>query len=194
MAENEGEKVPDTGKGSGETNRQTDQVKTDSGIRMQNIDPVYILQPLIVVALSVGLIFYWRKTRCFSRYALIFSLVAYAGAILLKVIVQLITLNAFVSAFGSASIATGLYYGLQTVIFEVGGAFVVARYAVARGRFTKKDAGAYGISLSFWENGVYLGLFSLISIVSIYAVLAVGPTTDCAAGLQRTANQSVFPI
>jgi hypothetical protein len=144
---------------------------------MQNIDPVYILQPLIVVALSVGLIFYWRKTRCFSRYALIFSLVAYAGAILLKVIVQLITLNAFVSAFGSASIATGLYYGLQTVIFEVGGAFVVARYAVARGRFTKKDAGAYGISLSFWENGVYLGLFSLISIVSIYAVLAVGPTT-----------------
>ena len=98
----------------------------------------------------------------------------YAGAILIKVVFQLLTANAIVSTFGSDSIARGLYYGLQTSILEVGGAFVAARYAVSRRRFSEKDAGAYGISLAFWENGVYLGLFSLISLVSIYAVLAIG--------------------
>ncbi len=106
-----------------------------------------------------------------------FSLVAFAGAILLKFIFQLFTVNAVISTFGTASIATGLYYGLQTAIFEVGGAFLVARYALSRGRFAEKDAGAYGISLAFWENGVYLGIFSLISIVSIYVVIAAGPAT-----------------
>jgi hypothetical protein len=144
---------------------------------MQNIDPLYILEPIIVIALSAGLILYWRQKRSFTRYALIFSLVAYAGAILVKIIVQLFTANSVLSAFGSESIATGIYYGLQTSLFEVGGAFLVAKYAVSRNRFSQKDAGAYGISLAFWENGVYLGIFSLISIVSIYAVLAFGPAS-----------------
>lgn len=143
---------------------------------MQNIDPLYILEPVVVICLSTSLILWWRnRDKRFTRYALIFSLVAYAGAILVKVIFQLLTVNTVIATFGSESIATGLYYGIQTSLFEVGGAFLVARYAVTRGRFTEKDAGAYGISLAFWENGVYLGLFSLISIVSIYAVLASGP-------------------
>lgn len=143
---------------------------------MQNIDPLYILQPIVVILLSIGLILYWRHSgRSFTRYALIFSLVAYAGAILIKVIFQLFTVEAVISAFGGDSVVTGLYYGLQTCILEVGGAFLVARYAVSRERFSEKDAGSYGISLSFWENGVYLGLFSLISLASIYAVLAIGP-------------------
>lgn len=144
---------------------------------MQNIDPLYILEPVVVICISTGLIFWWRgrKGDRFTRYALIFSLVAYVGAILVKVVVQLFTVNAVDTTFGSESVATGLYYGIQTSVFEVGGAFLVARYAAVRGRFTEKDAGAYGISLAFWENGVYLGLFSLISIVSIYAVLATGP-------------------
>jgi hypothetical protein len=143
---------------------------------MQNIDPLYILEPIIVIALSVALILYWKFSgRSFTRYALIFSLVAYAGAIIVKILFQLLTVNAVQAAFGSESIATGLYYSLQTVFFEVGGAFVVARYAISRKRLSEKDAGAYGISLAFWENGVYLGIFSLISLVSIYAVLVVGP-------------------
>ena len=145
---------------------------------MQNIDPLYILEPLVVIALSVALILYWKFSgRSFTRYALIFSLVAYAGAIIIKILFQLLTVNAVQSAFGSESIATGLYYGLQTVFFEVGGAFIIARYAISRKRLSEKDAGAYGIALAFWENGVYLGIFSLISVISIYAVLAVGPAT-----------------
>jgi hypothetical protein len=145
---------------------------------MQNIDPLYILEPAVVIAICVGLILCWWQTgRRFTRYALIFSLIAYAGAILLKVIFQLLTVNALISTFGSTSVAAGFYYGIQTAVFEVGGAYVIARFAVSRGRFTEKDGGAYGISLAFWENGIYLGLFSLISLVSIYGVLAAGPPT-----------------
>jgi hypothetical protein len=143
---------------------------------LQNIDPLYILEPVVVIALSVALILYWKFSgRSFTRWALIFSLAAYAGAIIIKVVFQLLTVNTVTSTFGTASVATGLYYGLQTVILEVGGAYVVAVYAVSRKRFSERDAGAYGISLAFWENGIYLGLFSLISLVSIYAVLATGP-------------------
>lgn len=162
---------------------------------MQNIDPLYILEPVVVIALSAGLIIYWRFSgRKFTRYDLLFALVAYAGAILLKVIVQLLTVNAVESAFGSVSVATGLYYGLQTVFFEVGGAYVVARYAVSRQRFSEKDAAPYGISLAFWENGIYLGLFSLISVVSIYAVLATGPagTAQQVYNALQTGQASLF--
>src|SRR5579862_1122734 len=102
---------------------------------MQNIDPLYILEPVVVIVISVGLILYWRKTRSFSRYALIYSLVAYAGAIAAKVIIQLFTAVSVVSAFGQVSIATGIYYGIQTSLFEVGGAFLVAKYAVSKKRF-----------------------------------------------------------
>ncbi len=132
-----------------------------------------------MIALSVALILYWKLSgRQFTRYALIFSLVAYAGAIIIKVVFQLLTVNAVDTTFGNESVVTGLYYGLQTSFLEVGGAYVVARFAVSRKRFSEKDAGSYGISLSFWENGIYLGLFSLISLVSIYAVLAAGPTAS----------------
>ena len=115
---------------------------------MQNIDPLYILEPVIVIALSVGLILYWRQKRSFTRYALIFSLVAYGGAILVKIIVQLFTANSVLSTFGSESIATGIYYGIQTSLFEVGGAFLVAKYAVSRNRFSQKDAGFR----RYWSN------------------------------------------
>jgi uncharacterized membrane protein YhfC len=144
---------------------------------MQNIDPLYILEPLVIIVLTVSLILYWRRKHGFSRYVFLFSLIAYAGAILTKVVVQLLTIQVVINAFGSQSIGLGLYYGIQTSLFEVGGAFLVARYAVERKRLSENEAGSYGISLAFWENGVYLGLFSLISLVSIYAVLAVGPAT-----------------
>jgi hypothetical protein len=162
---------------------------------MQNIDPLYILEPVIVIALSSGLILYWRQSgRSFNRYALIFSLVAYAFAILAKFVIQLFTINSVVSVFGAESVALGLYYGIQTSVLEVGGAYVVARYAISRKRLSEKDAGAYGISLAFWENAIYLGLFSLISLVSIYFILAAGPaaTAQQVYSALRSGQASLF--
>ena len=51
---------------------------------MQNIDPVYMLQPIVVIAFSVGLVIYWAFKRNFAGRVLLYSLVAYGGAIALK--------------------------------------------------------------------------------------------------------------
>lgn len=74
--------------------------------------------------------------------------------------------------FGSPSVVVGLYYGLQTVVFEVGLAFVVARYAVSRGKLGKNDAEAFGLGFGFWENAILLGAFSLVNLLAYYFILS----------------------
>jgi hypothetical protein len=103
---------------------------------------------------------------------LVYSLLAYAGAIALKYLVQIPTASLVFGTFSEASLASALYLGLQTVVFEVGGAFLVARYAFSRGKFEARDAEAYGIGLAFWEDGVLLGFIPLINLVAIYVLLA----------------------
>ncbi|MDG6994751.1 MAG: YhfC family intramembrane metalloprotease [Nitrososphaerota archaeon] len=144
---------------------------------MQNIDPVYFLQPIVVIAFSVGLVIYWAFKRSFAGRVLVYSFFAYAGAIATKYIVQIPTLNYVVSLYGAHSWQLGLYYGVQTMIFEVGGAFLVARYAFSKSKMNLKDSEAYGIGLSFWENGVLLGILSLLNLVSVYFILAAGPSS-----------------
>jgi len=85
----------------------------------------------------------------------------------LKDVVQELTASAVISQFGFQSVAVGVYFGVQTGVFEVGLAYIVAVYAVKRGSLHLKDAEGYGFSLAFWENGVLLSLLTLINIVSI---------------------------
>jgi hypothetical protein len=138
---------------------------------MQNIDPLYLLFPLVVIGLSFGLVIYWSRKRCFSRWAILYSLLAYAGAIALKYIVQIPTINAVESASGHSPLVLGLYYGIQTGVFEVGGAFLVASYAVSKGRFSSRDGGAFGLGLAMWENGVLIGALTLVNYIAYYAIL-----------------------
>ena len=141
---------------------------------VQNIDPVYFLTPLIVVGFSAGLVLYWRLTRRFSPWVLLLSLLAYAGAIAIKVVFQALTLNPFLAVSGGDAVALGAYYGLQTVVFEVGGAFLVARYAFKRGKIAARDAEGYGIGLAFWENGVLLGGSLLLDYLLFFLVRSGG--------------------
>ena len=141
---------------------------------MQNIDPVLFLQPAAVIAISVGLTVYWRRRRRFAGVVLVLSLIAYAGAIAIKGVVQSFSAAAVTSAFGSASLQTGLYYGVQTSVFEVGLAYLVARYAVSRKMIEGADAEAYGISLAFWENAVLLGALTLLNLAANYLLIADG--------------------
>jgi hypothetical protein len=141
---------------------------------MQDIDPLLILQPLVYLAMSVGLVLYWRLRRTFRGVVLVLAFAAYAGAIAMKEVFQALTLGAVTSAFGAVSVQTGLYFGLQTSVFEVGLAYLVARYAVSKRRVTGADAEAYGISLAFWENGVLLGALSLLSVSLTYVLIAQG--------------------
>jgi hypothetical protein len=144
---------------------------------MQNIDPIYFLQPILTIAFSAGLVIYWHFKRKFTGGVLIYSLLAFAGAIALKVAVQAVTYNAFLGVFKGNLSALGIYFGVQTVFFEVGGAFLVAAWAFSRGKMNLKDAEAYGLGLGFWENAVLLGALSVFNLVSVYLALAFGGAT-----------------
>ena len=141
---------------------------------MQNIDPLFIIEPVIVIGFSVGTVLYWNRKHGFSRAVLGLSLLAYGGAIGLKVLFQYLTAPAFLTASQSSVWLLGLYLGLQTVIFEVAGAFLVARFAISRGKMKRNDAVAYGLGLAFWENGVFLGVIALLSTISYFIVLSQG--------------------
>jgi DNA-directed RNA polymerase subunit RPC12/RpoP len=152
---------------------------------MQNIDPLYFLTPIIVIGFSFGLILYWRFKRCFSKWVLIYSAVAYFGAIALKYAIQIPTINSVETAFGNSPVVLGIYYGVQTGVFEVGGAFLVAVIAVSRNNFRARDAGGYGLGLAFWENGILIGLVTLIDYATYYSILS-NPSSPLAQILYPT--------
>ena len=140
---------------------------------MQNIDPLYFLSPLVIVAFSFGLVIFWRRKKCFTKWAFLYSLLAYAGAIALKYAVQIPTIHAVESATGNNPLIMGLYYGIQTGVFEVGGAFLVASYAVSKGHFGSRDGGAFGLGLAMWENGVLIGAATLVNYIAYYTILGL---------------------
>ena len=107
-----------------------------------------------------------------GRAVLILSFLAYAGAIAIKAVLQALTLNGFEARFGSNAVALGLYFGIQTVVFEVGGAYIVAAWAVSRHKLQAKDAEGYGLSLALWENAGLLGVLGLVSLVTVYVTLS----------------------
>ncbi len=139
---------------------------------MQNIDILFALQPIIVIIIASALLVYWYFKRRFHLSVLLYSFIAYTVAIALKYAVQIPTITAVTSYFGSNSVGLGVYYGFQTVIFEVGIAYLVAWYVVSHGKLEKKDAEAYGSGLAFWENAALLGILSLINLFAYYSILS----------------------
>ena len=139
---------------------------------MQNISPLNFLQPVVTILFSFGLVVYWRNKHTFSRYVLIYSLLAYAGAIAAKVVLQTLTASAFDGVVESNLVIFGLYLGLQTVFFEVGGAYLVAKFSISRGKINNREAEAYGLGLSLWENGILLGILPVINLIIYYATLS----------------------
>ncbi len=136
---------------------------------MQNINLIFILQPAITIAVCTALMLYWYKKRHFHANIWLYSLVAYAAAIALKYAVQLPTIG---SVSGAGPVVLGLYYGLQTVFFEVGLAYVIAYFAVKRGNMDRRDAEAYGSGLGFWENVALLSALSLVNLIAYYFILS----------------------
>jgi uncharacterized membrane protein YhfC len=141
---------------------------------MQNVDPIFILEPVIVIGVSIATLLYWHWKEGITKYVLGFSLLAYGGAIAAKVAFQYLSAPSFLSISQGSLWSLGLYLGLQTVIFEVGGAFLVARFAVSRHRMKKKDGVAYGLGLAFWENGILIGATSLLNILFYSITIARG--------------------
>ncbi len=120
----------------------------------------------------LALLILYRK-RGLELAVLAISAVSYFLAIALKTVLQSFTLAGIESAFGYSSVPTALYFGAQTAIFEVFGAYLFV--LAFRRHIRQKNAEAYGLSLAFWENGVLLGLLPLISLVSDFFIIASGP-------------------
>ena len=162
---------------------------------MQNIDPLFFLEPIIMIGFSVALVLFWHHRRGVTRSVLLFSLLAYAGAIVVKVVFQYATAPPFEASFPGNPLALGLYLGLQTVIFEVGGAFLAASYAVSKHKFSVKDAESYGLSLALWENAGLIGGVALLDFLAYYVILSLGGSAaDSVYGiLLKTQPQLFYP-
>ena len=140
----------------------------------QNIDPTFMLEPIIVIGVSIGTLLYWHWKEGVTKYVLGFSLIAYGGAIAAKLVFQYLTAPSFLSISQGSLWLLGVYVGLQASIFEVGGAFLVACFAVSKHRMKKNDGVGYGLGLAFWENGILLGATSLLSLLSYSITIAQG--------------------
>lgn len=151
---------------------------------MSQIDPIYFVTPLAVLAFSVGVVLVWRWRRQFTAATLGVALLAYGGAIL----VQAVTLGAVESASASNPFALGVYFGGQTALFEVGGAFVVAALTARYGLLTARDAVAYGLALGFWEDAVLFALPLLLEYTVYDAILAGGGPAAIGLSKQLTAG------
>ena len=138
---------------------------------MDNINPIFILQPILVIIFSSALMVYWYKKRRFHKNIWLYTLIAYAGAIALKYAVQIPTINL---VLGAGPVALGVYYGVQTVVFEVGLAYVLAYFAVKRGKLDQRDGEAYGSGLAFWENVGLISVLSLVNLISYYFLISGG--------------------
>jgi hypothetical protein len=159
---------------------------------MENIDPVFLLQPALVFAACLGVVFYWNEKKTLRPLILALSAVSYFATVIPKNLIIGPTLGPLDSAFGSASLQVGLYLGTMTAVFEIGGAYYVARVLARRGMVGLDDAAGYGIGLGFWENGIYLGLLSLANLAAIYTTIAWGALPASAYGALTTADPSLF--
>jgi len=141
---------------------------------MEQIDPIFILQPVIVIGFSLGTLLYWRGRGRITRYVLGFSLLSYGGAIAAKILFQYLTAPTFLSLSQGSLWLLGVYFGVQTIAFEVGGAFLVARFAVSRRKMNRRDGVGYGLCLAFWENAIVIGAFSLVDLLFYFVTIMNG--------------------
>jgi hypothetical protein len=139
---------------------------------MENINSLYLIQPIVVILITTGLMLFFYRKYHFHKTVFLYTLIAYGGAIVLKYAIQIPTINSVINLFGPQSVGLGVYYGVQTVVLEVGLAYLVAYYAVKYAKLDRKDSQAYGGGLAFWENGVLLGLFPLINLITYLSVLS----------------------
>ena len=138
---------------------------------LQNIDPIFFALPIVVLSFSFGLVIYWHHKRSLSKWVLGYSALAYFAAIALKYIVQIPTLH-IIESTTPDPVLLGSYYGIQTAVFEVGGAFLVASIAISRHHLSAEDSEGYGLSLALWENGVFLAIPLLLNYLVYYVTLS----------------------
>lgn len=159
----------------------------------ENINAIVILSPTASLAISLSLLVYMVRVGRLGRAVFGYAMVAYFIAIGGKIVLQSFTSHYTTPSPDFSNTLLGLYYGLQTSFFEIGFAYLFAMIITRRG-YNVRYAGGYGISLSFAENGLLLGLFSLIQLVSIYMIIFLGidPLSNMLSEELRKRNPELF--
>jgi hypothetical protein len=160
---------------------------------LQDIDPILLLEPTLSFAIATAILLYWWRTRSFKGVMLLLGAGAYFIAIAVKTVLNVTAYVTLVNAFGEQSFPVALLLGLETVLLEVGLAYLFAVYG-ARSRGVKvSDAVPYGIGLAFWENGVFVGLLTLFNLGLVYLIL-LSPSTIATTVYQQlqSASPSLF--
>lgn len=139
-----------------------------------NINPIYFLEPVSSIAIVLVLLLLYRK-KGLTAAVFFLAALSYFLAIAAKSILQYFTLPWMETQFGYTSIPTAIYFGAQTAIFEVVGAYLVARHW--KDRVRQNNAEAYGISLAFMENAIMIGGLGLLNLLVNYFILAAGPSS-----------------
>ncbi len=141
-------------------------------VAIPNINPVYFLEPLSSIGIVLALLIIYRKKGLTSAVFFLAAL-SYFAAIAAKSVLQYFTFPWMENLFGYTSIPTALYFGSQTAVFEVIGAYLVARHW--KGHLKQRNAESYGLSLAFMENAILVGGIALINLTANYFVIASGP-------------------
>ena len=156
------------------------------------IDSLYFLQPILSLGVTGAVCIYWWRKHGFRGSVLLLAFGAYWLAIVLKVVVQVASASRIAEAVGSNSLAFGLYLGIQTVVFEVGLAYLFAAYGVRKFGLAKRDGVPYGLGLAFWENGVYIALLSFVQLLVIYAALMGNASTSSFYSQLQSSSPALF--
>jgi len=150
------------------------QTLTDVGcgvILLQDIDPILLLQPALSFVIATAILLYWWRTRSFRAVALFLGAGSYFIAIAAKEVINVTEYGDMVSTFGAQSVPVALLLGLETVLLEVGLAYLFAVYGAKTRGMKVSDAVPYGIGLAFWENGVLVGVLSVFNLGVVYLIL-----------------------
>ena len=160
---------------------------------MQDIDPVLLLEPTLSFVVAMVILLYWWRTRSFRGVALLLGAGAYFIAITAKAVINVTAYQTMVSTFGEQSLPVALLLGLETVLLEVGLAYLFAVYGARTRGMKSSDAVPYGIGLAFWENGVFVGLFSLFNLGVIYLILlSPSPLANTVYNQLQSASPGLF--
>lgn len=134
--------------------------------------PAYVYNAFIIIPLIsffIGLIPILIFRPRLSIFVL--GLIAYFTAIGLKYLVQYVILP-YQHVLDLPAYIVGTYFGAQTAVFEVGLAFL---FIYIYKKVEIKDAMSYGVTLAFAENGIMVGIVSLISGIINMALLPYYP-------------------
>lgn len=128
------------------------------------VNPTFYLVPLLSLVIGIVPVLYFRKDGILFVLAALAYFVAIAG----KIIVQ----GIFPAFFLRDSLPTYAAYGLLTAVLEIGLAYAFLHFYT--GEFKPWKGWAYGSYLAFFENAIYIGGLTLLTLLAYQFLVSGG--------------------